>query len=620
MCGFAVMIAISGRELDTPALVRMSAALSHRGPDDEGLHSTPRVGLAFRRLSILDLTPAGHQPMLSDDGQLALVFNGEIYNYLELRAELIQLGVRFRSNSDTEVLLRSYEHWGTDCVRRFNGMWAFALLDKRRGRVVVSRDRLGVKPLFAFRSGDYLLFASELKAIVASGLAPTSLEWPSAARFLVRGALDTDDKTFLSAVQHVPAGSFIEIDCDGAGAPTKFWRLGNASPDITDPSAALRSTLTDSVRLRLRSDVPVGVFLSGGLDSTSILSLMARELEGQGEQPPTAFTYQSPDFDERRYIDDTIAQTRARLLTLEVPPARLWDSVEEMLRFQDEPVHSPTAVVGYELMRMARTSGVTVVLNGQGADETLGGYFSYFRQYWYSMARRGALVAAAREVRRHHRVHGSRTIPLLRDVAERLVTRPVASTAWYKAMGTKRKSRRRDPGGAFQTDLHRLVPGESPIDGDAVSEVLRASVEVKPLPLYLRVEDRNSMAHSVEARLPFCDYRMAELGWALPLDWKLRGPWNKYALRQGMAGIIPESVRTRPDKMGFPTSARRWIQNEWHAPIRDLLSSAAARQRGIYHPERVEALLDQHRNGDADHSSVLFRMAQFELLAKRYGW
>ena len=621
MCGIAVMVALDGRPAEPAVLERMSAAMRHRGPDDDGSLVSGNVGLGFRRLSILDLSPAGHQPMLSHDGELALVFNGEIYNYVELRKELRAQGAEFHSSGDSEVLLRAYETWGTDCVNRFNGMWAFALLDRRRGKIVLSRDRLGVKPLFRCRTASHLLFASELKAIVASGLVAPRPDWHVASRFLVRGELDTDERSLLDGVERVPAGAIVEVDADGRESTRRFWRLGESpTPPADDPAKAFRDVFEDSVRLRLRSDVPVGVFLSGGLDSTSILSVMSRQLPDTAAVGPTAFTYQAPDFDEKRFIDDTIRQTRASLQEFSVPPARLWESVERMLQFQDEPVHSPTAVIGFELMKMARSSGVTVILNGQGADETLAGYHSYFREYWYSLASSGSWGRTVEQIRAYADRHGKPVLPVLADILSRMVTRPFASQSWYRNLAASRQRRAESLRRMFRDDLTRNLAVDVVPDGDPFAEALRASVERKPLPLYLRVEDRNSMAHSVEARLPFCDYRVASTAWDLPIDWKLRGPWNKFVLREAMQGVIPESVRTRADKMGFPTSARRWIANEWFEPIRELVLGSEARARGIYDMQALEGALAEHRSGSADRSGVLFRVAQFELLCRMYRW
>lgn len=558
--------------------------------------------------------------MVTPDGRFALVFNGEIYNYQELRAELRSEGAVFSSTGDTEVLLRAYEAWGPKCVERLNGMWAFAVHDKPRRKVVLSRDRLGEKPLFCARTRDWLLYASEIKSILASGLVRSEVDWPVAGRFLLDGELDTDDLTFFKGIERVPAGAVIEVAPDGEAATRRFWALGAPHSDPpADPPDALRTLFEDCVSIRLRSDVPVGVFLSGGLDSTAILSVAARA-QTATQRPVAAFSYQSPDFDESRYIADTIAHTGATLTSITATARNLWESVSPMLRAQDEPVTSPTAVVGYELMRVSRANGVTVVLNGQGADETLAGYGSYFPKHWDELLARGQFRHFFEEVRAGAKRSRQSTLRAITASLCRASKQSLSRVPLYRRLTAVVPSRRRHAHGVFSRDLRRTPPLRVGHEEGVFTSALRVSVERKPLPVYLRMEDRNSMAHSVEARLPFCDYRLVSLAWALPPRWKLRGPWNKFVLREAMKGVIPESVRSRPDKMGFPTSARRWIAGEWHEPFRDLLLGSTARQRGVYADTAVVKALEDHRRGAADHTMVLFRAVQFELLCRIHGW
>src|SRR5688500_4541586 len=281
MCGFGAVIGLNGTAADARAVRRMADVLAHRGPDDAGFYSSANVAFGFRRLSILDLSQASHQPFVSDDGQLVMVFNGEIYNYVELRRELVSLGHRFRSSGDTEVLLRSYQQWGRECVRKFNGMWAFLIYDLRRGVVFGSRDRFGVKPLYYRRDGDALFFASEIKALRVATRAPLTPNWSQAATFLCAGgieAISAGEATFYSDVWQVPAATAFEVGFDGSMRQWKYWVLPEELPETpSDAIEHVRDLLIDSVQLRLRSDVPVGVSLSGGLDSTSILSIIAGE-------------------------------------------------------------------------------------------------------------------------------------------------------------------------------------------------------------------------------------------------------------------------------------------------------------------------------------------------------
>jgi asparagine synthase (glutamine-hydrolysing) len=370
----------------------------------------------------------------------------------------------------------------------------------------------------------------------------------------------------------------------------------------------------DSVRLRMRSDVPVGVCLSGGLDSTSIMCTMADIRHEHGSSHGDrlqAFCYQSPDFDEGTYVSDTLVRANAELNRLEIDERRLWDLLPTVLSFHDEPLHSPTALIGFELMRLASARGVKVVLNGQGADETLAGYRTYFTTHWQTLAASGRLTQAMREIRAYTNTRGGSWMPLLAHAFR---------TGWHarvrRAIGAQGTANRNpwltpDFCDTYAECTRRIALPKN------LSSSLKQSVRLRPLPLYLRIEDRNAMAHSVEARLPFLDPRLVSFAFTLPSDWKIRGPWNKYVLREAMRGRIPESVRTRVDKLGFPTSSRQWFKGVWYQPMMDLLNSTSFRERGIFDVEAVRRDFSSHRNGEIDVSANLFHAAQLELWLER---
>jgi asparagine synthase (glutamine-hydrolysing) len=614
MCGFAAVVSLDGAPIDADRVARMANVLAHRGPDDSGVLIDGTVGLGFRRLSILDLSPSGHQPMSTEDGQVAVVFNGEIYNFVELREELEGLGHRFRSSGDTEVLLRAYLEWGSQCLARFNGMWAFAIYDKRRGVVFGARDRFGMKPLYRCATKGHFLLASEIKSIRASGLIASAINWSTAARFLLENRLDETNETFYDGIEHVAPGTAFEVDLRGTRREWRYWSL--ESPDraaAADAPARFAELFEDAVRVHMRSDVPVGVHLSGGLDSTSIICATARVRREQGAtEPLLAFCYQAPEFDEGTYISDTVRQTGATLVNLRTSARSLWDDLTRMLWYQDEPVHSMTAVIGYQLMRLAAQHGVKVVLNGQGADETIGGYDSYFRDYWYTLVRRGHLRDAWSQVSEYARTHrGSRPL-LVRRLARHLVRSELRSLGLYRAMSQSARVRRLRANSWFEDSLRQQLPLDEADPGVDLMSSLRHGVTVAPLPLYLRVEDRNAMAHSVEARLPFLDHRVVSFLFGLKPEWHLRGQWNKFVLRESMRGRIPESVRSRVDKMGFPHPGRRWFGNELREPLLDILHSRPTRERGIYNTKAILRDAERHRRGQLDVASALFNVAAFE--------
>ena len=622
MCGLVGIVEPPSARAHEEVVRRMLSVLSHRGPDDEGTYFSGQVAFGFRRLSILDLTPTGHQPMSTGDGMVTIVFNGEIYNFIELRQELQARGHTFRSSGDSEVLLRSYLEWGPQCLERLNGMWAFVVHDRRTNTLFGARDRFGIKPLYLYRSGGRLVFASEIKSIRASGCYEDQLNYAVARSFLVDGRLDETPDTFFRGIRQLPAACCFRYSIENADyQESRYWNIRDSAAHKKEHFAERFAELfEDAVRLHMRSDVPVGIHLSGGLDSTSIACASARvRKETNASGPLFAFSYIAPEFDESEYIRATAAQTGAQLIEFKTSPHELWADLERMLWFQDEPVHTLTALVSFQLMRATAEHGIKVILNGQGADETIAGYPNYFHNYWHGVARSSGLRQAFREMAANSAVHNGKAPARL--LAQLLVRRSFAKLSTfgpYRTLVARRRNTRAHDGW-FTPDLLRELPESSPASPADLNGALAYSQAISPLPLYLRLEDRNSMAHSIEARLPFLDHRLAEFAFSLPDDWKMRGPWNKFVLREAMAGRIPENVRTRPDKMGFPVPARKWFAGQLFEPVVDLLTSRSAVESGRYRMDAVRRDIDRHRRGEADFSDALFGMAQFELWLRGLG-
>jgi asparagine synthase (glutamine-hydrolysing) len=620
MCGLVASLHLDGGSADPEQIRRMTDMIRHRGPDDDGYFVSGPVGLGFRRLSILDLSPAGHQPMTATDAQVTIVFNGEIYNFVELRRELEALGHQFRSSGDTEVLLRSYLQWGQGCVARLNGMWAFVIHDRRENLLFGSRDRFGIKPLYRYQAKDRVLFASEIKAIRASGAYQGKTNWSVAAAFLLQGRLDETSQSFYQDIVQVGPGCAFELTHDGRYREWRYWSLEAITAEEShNPAADYAELFEDAVRLHMRSDVPVGVHLSGGLDSSSIICASARIRKVAGATDPLmAFCYQSKDFDESIYIDATLGQTQASMERLETDANRLWDDLPRVLWFQDEPVHSMTAAVSYQLMELTALRGLKVVLNGQGADETAAGYPSYFVNYWHSLMRRGELHDAWSEIASYSAIHGRSAGMVFARQLQFLARTFLARSSGYRNLSRLRAGQRLHSHPWISREIaDHLLPLADAVSDERLWPVLASSVYHKPLPLYLRVEDRNSSAHSIEVRVPFLDYRLVELLFRLPDNWRMRGPWNKYIQREAMRGRIPEVVRARVDKMGFPTSAQQWFAGPLYEPLRDLLDSQQTRERGIYDVDAVLANLDSHRKGEQMISGQVFDLAEFELWCRQ---
>jgi asparagine synthase (glutamine-hydrolysing) len=616
MCGIVASFGLNGAPAEPEVIFRMMEAIRHRGPDSDGSFKDGSTQLGFKRLSILDLSAAGHQPMTSPDGRVTVVFNGEIYNYLELRRELIGAGHEFRSSGDSEVLLHAYLEWGKECVSRFNGMWSFLIWDARRQVLIGSRDRFGKKPLYRYRCGDYFLFASEIKAILASGKYSGGPNWSLTARALMTGNLDhspLNRESFFADVEQLPPATTFELTRDGKWTEHRYWSLTDHSVSPPEnPAEAFRALFDDAVRLRMRSDVPVGVFLSGGLDSTAVACTIAAQ-RGISDQGMFAFSFHSDEFDESRYIADTVAQTGVHLVRYAPQAKGMWDSIRNVIRCQDEPVHSFAAIAVYELSRLAAEHGVKVVLMGGGADEYLAGYSVYFGNYWYQLARAGRFVRAGSEISAFSRENGVRRSRLIRNTLATFRTELTRLPA-YRHLQKKKRVRSFLAGQWYGPEIKRYA-GDIAVEytPPTLDAALMHSVTSAPLPYYLRIDDRNTMAWSVEARSPFLDYRAVELAFSLPASWKIRGATSKVLLREAMKGRIPESVRTRREKWGFPIPAKRWFATDLYEPTASLLADRRTRERGLYDTAIISDALERHRSGELDASSALFDFIQVEL-------
>ena len=436
MCGIAGLVHVDGASVDIARLIQMTARLRHRGPDDEGYllgvfpdgiavpaagaetvaplnASLPRVdaaltgeraslGFGHRRLSIIDCTPGGHQPMTDGSGALWLIYNGEIYNYVELRAELEGKGHVFRTRSDTEVILAAYAEWGTECLQHFNGMWAFCLWDRRRGQLFCARDRFGVKPFYYCSDGRSFAFASEIKALLTASGAPATANTAMAYDYLALDLLDHTAETLIAGIQQLPPGHFLILDGRGQVAVQRYYTLPFTTDDapcdepaIARLGVAYRELLTDAVRLRLRTDVPLGSCLSGGLDSSSIVCAMSELLStAPSEAVQRTFTaaYDDPACDERRFARAIVDATGVHADYTFPQAAELWDEMLALTWHQDEPFSSTSMYAQWCVMRAARRHGVTVMLDGQGGDELFAGYTMYYPIFLKTLLRRGRLL------------------------------------------------------------------------------------------------------------------------------------------------------------------------------------------------------------------------------------
>ena len=614
MCGICGIVA-PGKPADTETVERMAAALDHRGPDGTGSFAAEGVALGFRRLAIIDLSDAGNQPFASEDGALQLVHNGEIYNYRELRRELEAHGHLFRSATDTEVILAAYREWGERCVERFNGMWAFALWDGTRRRLFASRDRFGVKPFYYRTGGGRLVFASEPRAFRADP--QTRLEPnPSAVReYLEQAYLDHTEETFFEGIRKLPPAHSLVFDEHGLRVE-RYWQLEpNEEPDA-DAAEAVRELFLDSVRLRLRSDVPLGTALSGGIDSSAIAvcvdHLLRTEAEnavavGSRQRTFTAY-FETPGFDERPYARAVVEQTKAEPHWVSFSDEELVDDLPQIVEAQGEPFGSTSICAGWYVMREAKRSGLTVMLDGQGGDEVLAGYRAHLGHRLADLLAQGRLGELRTELRGFRSEHSPVALltALSRPFAPEAVTRLV-------------RARARGSAALLHPDL-RGLPTDQSANGSPFPDRLRRHQQLvltrRGLPELLRYEDRNSMAHSLEARVPFLDYRLVELCFSLPGHELVGGGQTKAVLRRALRDLLPPIVRERRDKLGFVTPEKRWLRGRLGELAADVFASRSFAERGFVDAAAARRWLERHRRGQVEAGMELWRALNLELWAR----
>jgi asparagine synthase (glutamine-hydrolysing) len=562
----------------------MTDEMAHRGPDGAGMLVLPPVVLGNRRLSILDLSPAAHQPMGSEDGDVWLTYNGEIYNYKELAQDLRTRGHRFRSSGDTDVLLRAYVEWGPDCLTRLNGMFAFAVWDRRRQELFCVRDRLGVKPFYYTVVGGRFRFASEIKALL---LDPEVQRKPNDARvfdFLARGLADHTEETMFEGIYQLPPGSCMCVSpTRGVARPTLWYRLQPADLDGQPASEVVRELLTDSVSLRLRSDVPVGTLLSGGLDSSSVTAIATRLRRAEGADPPASFTARSrdPRIDEGRYVKAMLEVTGSRNHEFLPDDRHLLDELDLLLWHMDEPFGAASLYGHWKLMELARNAGITVVLDGSGGDEAFVGYhFLLYPSVYFTLCRGGRLLEIVQELAWRRRRNG---VSLQRS----------ASEALRLSLPHRARAFRRPPW------IHPKLPiPRRPLPPRTLRGHQLFGLTASPLPMHNHADDRSPMSFSLEMRNPFLDYRIVECGLSLESRDLLHHGLSKWVLREAMRGVLPPAIVDRPDKQGFTTDEVDWLRRgELGSEIEAMFRSKTAAARPYFRPDALLAMLASHRAG-----------------------
>src|SRR3954462_359994 len=620
MCGITGIVGLNGQPVDLGVLQRMNDLQAHRGPDGQGFmvrwaesngfcstflphtdrgRSAPaaRVALGHRRLAILDLSDRGLQPMSAGASGAWIVFNGEIYNHIELRAELEARGRFFNTRTDTEVLLQSYLEWGEGCLERLDGMFAFAIWDGGRGRLFCARDRLGIKPFYHATPGDHFIFASEIKGLLPFPGLSAAADDDAVLGFLVHGNCDYHERPILRNVTALPAAHALTLDI--ASQRLHRWRYWTPAPlavwdGLSDAARIerLRELLVDTTRSHLISDVRAGSCLSGGLDSSAVVGLIGKLWREQPEAASAVgdqfytFTscYDYPELDERSYALD-MAHSIGAAPRLVFPSAGdFWDGFGQMAWHQDMPFSGMSFYAQCRVMRAAKEAGVKVLLDGQGGDEVFGGYAKFRYAYLASLLRAGRFGTAGREawasvmqrdlylldVRQGYRYLPRRLRGLLGVDS---LLQQILRADWNSTV---------DGESTPATRWWRHAAGSAGKSPATIMQAIQVEdILVDTLPLILRMEDRSSMAFSIEARVPLLDHKLVEYGLSLPDHLKIQGGLSKFAVRQATKGLRPESVRLRRTKLGFAGADERWLNRELRPQVTELIEGNLRCERFI---------------------------------------
>lgn len=625
MCGINGILAFGGSAalLSEPLRVQIAAmnqALTHRGPDGEGEYVADGIALGHRRLSIIDLSNAGHQPMFNEARTLVLVFNGEIYNYLELVPELQALGYKFVSHSDSEVILHAYAAWGPDCVQRFNGMWAFAIWDVQRKRLFASRDRLGVKPFYYFKDDDKLIFSSEIKAIAAV----QPLHQANLAKvhdYLRYGYRTSDGSTFFADVHELPPGHNLVVE-NGELTFSRYWQLPQGDTS-NESDTALRDRFTalleDAVRLRFRSDVPVALLQSGGLDSSAICRVVDDCIESGrlACESVTAFTAVFPGFehDEQARVRELIGTCKhVQLVELTPSASDLLADLSKFVAGMGEPVQSTTSFVHWQIMQAVHARGIKVIINGQGADEALAGYAPYIVGYRLL----DTLLSNPLKIWSEARGMQARLV----YPATKLIAQTVKAMLGRRAASKWRAARVEGTTQVLNTDFCKQYDAHLPdtsmtLRPRNLDRHLRAQIEHYGFNQILHYEDHSAMMSSIEMRSPFVDYRLMEFAFSLPDRLKFDHGITKRIQREAFANRLPKSIVDNHHKIGFATPFQSWMK----APtllgyFQDLVDSSSFQSRNIWQGAEIKKRFAQ---ADKYPNFPFWRFINLELWARACG-
>lgn len=609
MCGIAGIVSFTGEPAEVNVLEQMGRSMAHRGPDDGGVYRGPGVALIHRRLSILDLSQGGHQPMSNPERNLWIVFNGEIYNFMEIKNRLIKLGYSFQTASDTEVVIAAYQAFGQDCLKLFNGMFSFVIWDVQKKQLFAARDRIGIKPFFYYYNGSTFVFSSEIKTILQSGKVGFSPN-PLAIQQYALHAYTTDDLTWYKEINKLLPGQYLFLDVTGIKIKT-YWEL-QTKPDYTlrfeNCIEELKFLLRRSIHEHLVSDVPVGAHLSGGIDSSSIVSLMSERM-GPGI-PTFSGNYEfGEQYSEQKFINLIVSRFSTDHHQIHPTAHDFTTLLYKLIWHLDEPTAGPGAFSQMLVCQLIKDAGIKVVNGGQGGDELFGGYPRYLSSYFRTILNNARRLSSFPPLTELIQLPGfvighylsSKFLPFLNH-------HPSSSTCWRPFSPSP-----------LAESLENVLPMKA--EGSPFEMALSHDIKYY-LPALLHIEDRTSMAHSIESRVPMLDHRIVEFAARLPPHMKIRHGTLKAILREAMRGTVPDDILKRKDKKGFPTPIDIWFREEALSWISNILLNRPLLADAWVDQKVLATMIPEHASGVANHSRAIWSALNLELwaLGNDTGW
>lgn len=594
MCGICGVIS-NENNINKEKFEAMVHMIAHRGPDDEGIYYDAKIALGHRRLSIIDLSNAGHQPFFYKH-RYVLVYNGEIYNYQELKIKLKKKGYKFTTQSDTEVLIAAYDLYKEKCVEQFNGMWAFAIYDREEGTVFCSRDRFGIKPFYYCIADGKFIFASEIKQIL--GMRDTS---PHANRkrlleFIIYGDLDYTDETMYQDIRQLKGGYNLTLEIKSLDYHIEQYynldKVIKSKKGFEESSILFREKFEEAIKYRLKADVPLGYCLSGGLDSSAIACMADYLLKNsQNEQVAVSSCFNDKRYDEREYIEEVINKTNISSYKIFPKEEGLFEILDKIIWHMDEPFGSTSVYAQWNVFEAAANKGLTVMLDGQGADEQLAGYTGFYSVIFADYLKKFKWISFMKEISCYKKLRSEteKYVSSFDIIANAMVS------AWLPdrvKLWLKKKLSYKDENIPFSKDIVDEVLSNRflyPVNNGRryITDSMLCSMAS-----LLHYEDRNSMAHSIESRVPFLDYRLVEAIYSMPLNYKIKRGVTKAVMREGLKDILPEKIRKRYSKLGFVTPEEQWIKNN-PALFRTELEEACLLLKNLLDKELVMQWFDR---------------------------